>query len=166
MDKNSHELVADAQQNYRKAYAIARASLSVQESRRKDVYDRRVVRRKFSISQWVWYFIHGDIKGGRPKWSKMYVGPMLIVDVISATNVKIQKSRNSPSQVVHVHKMKVCRGETPASWLLVDMDDNTATASEDEPEDGEIQDDGLVDDQLNELDDVLTVDESEGASSG
>ena len=59
----------------------------------------------------------------------MYVGTMLIV--ISATNVKIQKSRNSPSQVVHV-----CRGETQKSWQLVDMDDNTATASEDEPEDG------------------------------
>ena len=107
------------------AIPIARASLSVQKSRRKDVYDRRVLSRKFSISQWLWYFIHGDIKGGRPKWSKMYVGPMLIVDVISATNVKIQKSRNSPSQVVRVDKLKVCRGETPKSWPLGDMDDNS-----------------------------------------
>ena len=53
---SSHEFVADAQQRYRKAYAIARANLSVQASRRKDVYDRKVVRRKFSIGQWVWYF--------------------------------------------------------------------------------------------------------------
>ena len=43
--------------------------------------------------------------------------------------------------VVHVDKRKVCPGETPKSWLPVDMDDNTDTASEDEPEDGEIQDD-------------------------
>ena len=71
----------------------------------------------------------------------MYVGPMLIVDVISAINVKIQKSRNSPCHVVHVDKRKICRAETPKSWLPVDMDDNTATASEDEPENGEIQDD-------------------------
>ena len=71
----------------------------------------------------------------------MYVGPMLTVDIISATNVKIQKSRNSPSQVVHMDKLKVCRGETPTSWLLIDMDDNTARASEDAPEDGEIEDD-------------------------
>ena len=48
----------------------------------------------------------------------MYVGPMLIVDIVSAANVKIQKSRNS--QVVHVNKLKVCRGETPTSWLFVD----------------------------------------------
>ena len=53
---SSHEFVADAQPRYRKVYAIARASLSVQASRRKDVYDHKVVRRKFSIGQWVWYF--------------------------------------------------------------------------------------------------------------
>ena len=96
----------------------------------------------------------------------MYVGPMLIVEVISATNVKTRKSGKSPSQVVHVDKLKVCREETPKSWLPVDLDDNTATASEDEPEDGEIQDEGAVDDQPNEMNDALIVDESAGASSG
>ena len=34
--------------------AIARASLSVQAIRRKDVYDRKIVGRKFSTGQWVW----------------------------------------------------------------------------------------------------------------
>ena len=87
----------------------------------------------------------------------MYVGPMLIVDVISATNVKLQKSCSSPSQVVYVDKLKVCRGETPKSWLPVDMDENPATASEDEPKDGKSQDDGVVDDLPNELDVALVV---------
>ena len=64
-----------------------------------------------------------------------------------------------------MNKLKVCRGETPKSWLLVDMDDNTAAASEDEPEDGKNQDDGEEDDQPNELDDALIVDESAGSSS-
>ena len=32
-----HEFVADAQQRYRKAYAIARENLGVQENRRKDL---------------------------------------------------------------------------------------------------------------------------------
>ena len=52
---SSHEFVADAQQRYQKAYAIARASPNVHASQRKDVYDRKVVRRKFNIGQWVWY---------------------------------------------------------------------------------------------------------------
>ena len=95
---SSHEFVADAQQRYRKAYAIARATLSVQARRREGVYDRKVVMWKFSNDQSVWYFYPRSYK--EPKLSKMYVGSMLIVDVISATNVKIQKSRNSPSQVV------------------------------------------------------------------
>ena len=53
----------------------------------------------------------------------MYVGPKLIVDVISATNVNIQRSRNRPGQVFHMDKLKVCRGGTQKSWLPDDMDD-------------------------------------------
>ena len=160
---SSHKFVADAQPKYRKAYAIAWASLSGQASRRKDVYDRKVVRRKFSIGQWVWYFYSRIYKGRSTKWSKMYVGSMLIVDVFSATNVNIQKSRINKSRVVHVDKLKDCREETSKSWLPVEMNDNTATASEG---DGENQDDGVVGDQPNELDDALIVDESAGPSSG
>ena len=92
---SSHELVAKAQQRYRKAYAIARENLRVQASRRKDVYDSKVVKKKFRVAQWVWYFYPQRYKGRLPKWSKMYVGPMLIVDIVSATNAKIQKARNS-----------------------------------------------------------------------
>ena len=46
---SSHEFVATAQQRFGKVYAIAGHNLSVQASRRKDVYDRKVVRRKFRI---------------------------------------------------------------------------------------------------------------------
>ena len=50
---SSHEFVANAQQRYRKAYAIARENLKVQASRRKVVYDRKVVKKKFRVGQWV-----------------------------------------------------------------------------------------------------------------
>ena len=62
---------------------------------------------------------------------------MLIVDVIFAINVKIQKSRNSSRQVDHVDKLKVRRGETPKSWLPVDMYNDTVTEFKDEPKDVE-----------------------------
>ena len=52
--------------------------------------------------------------------AKKYASPMLIVDIVSNTNFKIQKSRNSQSQVVHVDKLKICRGQTPSSWLFID----------------------------------------------
>ena len=57
-------------------------------------------------------------------------------------------------------KLKVCRGETPNSWLPVDMEVDTDTVSEEEPEDGENQDDGVVDDQPNELDYELIVNQT------
>ena len=80
----------------------------------------------------------------------MYVCPMLIVDVISATNVKVQKSRKSLSQVVHVDKLKVCRGETQKAWLMVDVDDDDAdAASEDETAAESTPDDDAGNDWLN-----------------
>ena len=104
------------------------------------------MKRKFYISQGVLYFYPQRYKGRSPKWSKMYVDLMPIVDVISATNVKIQKSLNSPSQVVHVDKMNVCRGKTSRSWLLVDVD-HAVTASGDETADESTLDDSAGNNQ-------------------
>ena len=74
---------------------------------------------------------------------KMYVGPMLIVDIVSATNVNMQKSRNRQSQVVHVDKLKVCRGKIPTSWLFIDDGaEDVAAASEDEVVDESTPGDG------------------------
>ena len=53
---SAHEFIADVQQRYMKAYDIARESLGVQAKRRKDIYDRKVLKRKFHIGQYVWYF--------------------------------------------------------------------------------------------------------------
>ena len=83
-------------------------------------------------------------------WSKMYVGPMLIVDIVSATNVKIQKSRNSQSQAVHVNKLKVCRMKTPRSWLFIDYGAEGAVAAMendgvDESTSGDGTENGLLD---------------------
>ena len=154
---SAHECVADAQQRYRKAYAIARESLCVQAKRRKVIYDRKVLKRKFHIEQWVWYFYPRKYKGCSPKWSKMYVGPLLIVGIVSATNVSVQKTRNSPREVVQVDKLKVCRGETPKSSLPANEDDeDTVTVSGEETMVEAIPDDHTVEDQPNEMDEQPT----------
>ena len=92
---HSHKFVADAQQRYRKAYGIARENLGVQANRRKYIYDRKVVKQKFRVGQWVWYFYPKKYKGRSPKWAKTYVGPLIIVGVVSVTNVRMQKKRKS-----------------------------------------------------------------------
>ena len=88
---SAHEFVADAQRRYRKAYAIARESRCVQAKRRKYIYDRKVLKRKFNIGQWMLYFYPKKYNGRSPKWSKIYYGPLLIVGIISVTNVGVQK---------------------------------------------------------------------------
>ena len=63
---SAHEFVADAQQRYRKAYAIARESLCVQAKRRKDIYDRKVLKRKSISGNGCGTSIRGSTKGILP----------------------------------------------------------------------------------------------------
>ena len=60
---------------------------------------------------------------------------MLVTRLLSSTNVCIQKSRRAKPQVVHVDKLKPCRGVTPTSWL-----DQEPDSSDD---DGAVEDPGL-----------------------
>ena len=54
--KSTNEFVAEIQEWYRRAYEIARKSLQVEAKRRKDLYDRRVLQRKFPVGTWIWYY--------------------------------------------------------------------------------------------------------------
>ena len=60
---------------------------------------------------------------------------MLVTRLLSAKNVCIQKGRCAKPQVVHVDKMKPCRGVTPTSWLDQEPDSSY--------DDGAVEDPGL-----------------------
>ena len=55
-----------------------------------------------------------------PKWQRNYTGPFLVVEVLSAVNVMIQKSRKENKLVVHIDKLKSFMGDAPAAWLVDD----------------------------------------------
>ena len=82
--------------------------------------------------------------GCRPSVQKCTLDRCLLQMLSPPCYVKIQKSRNSPSHVIHVDKLNVSPGETPKSWLAVDMDDDTVVAFKDERDDGKPQDDGVI----------------------
>ena len=42
---------------------------------------------------------------------------MLVVELVSATNVKIQTNRRCKSMLVHADKLKRCRGDKLTTWL-------------------------------------------------
>jgi len=52
-----------------------------------------------------------------PKWQNFYSGPYLIVELLGMVNVRIQKSAKASAMVVHVDKIKMCKGEVPNSWI-------------------------------------------------
>ena len=82
----------------------------------------------------------------------MYVVPFLIVGITPVTNVRVQKTRNIQSKVIHVDRLKVYRGETPKSWLPANKDDeDTVTVSGEETVVEAIRDDNTVEGQPDEM---------------
>jgi len=49
----------------------------------------------------------------------------LVVEVLGAVNVRIQKSAKAAAMVVHVDKVKRCMGDTPLFWLGTGEADTT-----------------------------------------
>ena len=118
-----NDFVADQQERLRCAYSAIRESLRRCAVRRKKTYDLKI--RKQDIRVGTYYPRRWTVRS--PKWTRNYVGPMLETKVLSPTNVCIQKSHRANPQVVHIDKLKPCRGVTPVSWL----------GSEQEPSDGD-----------------------------
>ena len=109
------------------------------------VYDKKVVKRQFTMGtvhgKWNMGTVHHTIHHGlvflprryvgrSPKWSKTYIGPLLVVGVVSGTNVRIQRHHRSRPIIVHVDKPKPCRGATPTSWLERAEEQPRTTAAE------------------------------------
>jgi len=72
--------------------------------------------------------------GRSPKWQNFYSGPYLIVEIIGAVNLRIQKSAKAAAMIVHVDKVKRCMGDTLVSWLGTGERDNTLGVLEDDQE--------------------------------
>jgi len=71
----------------------------------------------YAVGDWIFYFCPRHKVGQSPKWKNFYSGPYLIVEILGMINVRIQKSAKASVMVVNVHKIKMCRGETPKSWI-------------------------------------------------
>jgi len=56
----------------------------------------------------------------------------LIVEVLGAVNLRIQKPAKAAAMVVHVDKVKRCMGDTPVSWMGTGERDTTLGALEDD----------------------------------
>jgi len=69
----------------------------------------------YAVGDWVYYFCPRHRIGRSPKWQNFYSGPYLIVEILGMVNVRIQKTAKASAMVVHVNKIKLCKGETPES---------------------------------------------------
>ena len=101
----------------REAYKIVSEHIGQAAERNKKYYDLRVRPRKFAVGDWVYYYNPRHYKGRQDKWSRKFIGPMLVVKVLPPVNVQLQKSKNASPFISHIDKVKPFYGDPPRSWL-------------------------------------------------
>jgi len=126
------EFVDGQRDSFRALFALARESLGFCAENRKKKYDMRIRTAIYKIGDWVYYFCPRQRVGRSPKWQNFYSGPYLIVEVLGAVNLRIQKSAKAAATIVHVDKVKKCMGETPVSWMDTGERDTTLGILEDD----------------------------------
>ena len=88
----------------------------------------RVKPQVHEVGEWVYFYSPRKLIGKSPKWQKMYSGPYLIVKQLGPVNFVLQQSKRSKPFVVHVDKIKKCKGNTPISWLSESSETEVETA--------------------------------------
>src|SRR5207244_3877693 len=106
-----------AWQRQRKAFELARENMGVAAERSKARYDLKVHPTEYKRGEWVWLYSPRRYQGKSPKWTKNYSGPYLVTDIVGKVNVALQKTPQSPKQVVHVDKLKRCFSPGLKSWF-------------------------------------------------
>jgi len=101
----------------REAYKLVSEHIGQAAERNKKYYDLRVRPQKYAVGNWVYYFNPRHYQGRQDKWSRKFIGPMLVTRVMPPVNVQLQKSRNARPFITHIDKLKPFYGEAPRSWL-------------------------------------------------
>ena len=111
------EFVEERRDMLNRAFCIVRQHLKTSVDRNKKYYDSKVKPNKFNRGDWIYYYYPRKYAGRSPKWQKLYIGPMLVLKVLSPVTYLIQRSARAKPLVTHVDKLKACTGPVPKSWL-------------------------------------------------
>jgi transposase InsO family protein len=113
---SSDRYVSELQDRLRQTYSTARVALAKAVTRNKKAYDLRSKPQQYEVGMWVWYYYPRRFTGKSPKFQRMFTGPFLIVKMLGAVNMVLQKGPRANPFVVHVDKLKRCYGPTPRDW--------------------------------------------------
>jgi len=113
---SSVAFIAERQALFQRSFTLAREMSGESAERSKKRYDMRVKSTYYQVGDWIYHFCPRHRVGRSPKWQRFYSGPFLIIEILGAANVRIQKSPRSNPMVVHVDKVKQYMGKTPVSW--------------------------------------------------
>jgi hypothetical protein len=113
---SSDRYVSELQDRLRQTYSTAREALAKAVTRNKKAYDLRSKPQQYAAGMWVWYYYPRRFTGKSPKFQRMFTGPLLIVKMLGAVNMVLQKGPRANPFVVHVDKLKRCYGPTPRDW--------------------------------------------------
>ena len=99
------------------AHEYARYQLQKSANRQKKNYDHRVHCDKFAVGDFVWLLFSIRKKGLSPKLQRRWIGPFLVISVLSDCFDRIQKSPRCKAKVVHRDRLTRYLGKEAKSWL-------------------------------------------------
>ena len=100
-----------------KAHDYARQHLAKSAVRQKRYYDHKVKEMLFNRGDMVWLYTPAVKKGHSKKLQRYWTGPFAVVDRLSDTIYRIQKSKAAKPKVVHRNRLNKYTGDLKCAWL-------------------------------------------------
>jgi len=98
------DFVARTKQNMRQCFEIARQKLDLSKVKNKEIYDRKLNVKDFSVGEQVFLLCEGARQGRSKAFGPRWLGPYVVLEKIGDVNFKIKKSREEV--IVHGDKLK------------------------------------------------------------
>jgi hypothetical protein len=132
IEGHQNRYVDEMKQKMTLVHETARKNIKIRSDRQKRNYDLKAQPRRYEPGEAVWLHNFARKKGIRPKLSRTWEGPYLIVDRLSDVTYRIQQSVKSKKKVVHFDRLKLYTGDSPPNWQVKRSDEQTMLEMGDE----------------------------------
>lgn len=129
------EYVEWVRQTMHGAYCTVYDNLGRAATRQSQDYNRNVKHRRFEVGDWVWRWYPPD---ANKKLKLGWVGPYLVMGVLTPWVYKIQRGAETTPVNVHVDHLKPFEGEPPGDWTEKDSGDVTLVEESGQDDSGDV----------------------------
>lgn len=116
--KSTELMYTEIRSKLYEAHAICRKHLCQAAKRQRDVYNTKTLVHTYKAGDIVWLLNEKIGDSECPKFRSAYIGPCVVLKVLSELVFKIQLDARGESRVVNHNKLLPYIGNTPPKWVL------------------------------------------------